>query len=57
MNLISGFCCYIDTFIIYDGSFDQFGDLGKIKNSRACIEPELGILFKLISIDEIGLLN
>ena len=37
--------------------FDQFGNLWKIKNSRACIEPELGILFKLVSIDETGLLN
>ena len=31
--------------------------LWKIKNSRACIVPELGILLKLILIDEIGLLN
>ena len=29
----------------------------KIKNYGACIEPKLGILFNLVSIDEIGLLN
>ena len=31
MKLINGFCCYIDIFIIYDGIFDQFGVLWKIK--------------------------
>ena len=50
MNLINGFCCYNAVFMIYIGWFDQFGDLWKIKNSRACIEPDLGILLNLMKL-------
>ena len=39
---------YIVIFMIFVGKFDQFGDLWKIKISRACVEPDLGILFNLV---------
>ena len=42
------FCYYTVIFMIFVGKFDQFGDLWKIIISRACIEPELGILFNLV---------
>ena len=45
VKLINGFCWYLSIFMIYVGQFDQFGVWWWIQNSRACIEPELGILF------------
>ena len=45
LKLIIGFCSYIVIFMIYIGKFDQFGALWEIGNSRACIEPDLRILF------------
>ena len=48
MKLIIGFYSSDVFNIIFVGKFDQFGDLWKLKNSRACIEPDLGILFNLV---------
>ena len=57
LKLIIGFCWYIVIFMIFVEKFDQFGTLWEIENSRACIEPDLGILFNWVKINEIGLLN
>ena len=48
VKLIIGFCWYTVIFMILVEKFDQFGDLWKIKISRACVEPDLGILFNLV---------
>ena len=56
LKLIIGFCWYTVIFMIFVEKFDQFGTLWEIKNSRACIESDLGILFNWVKIDEIGLL-
>ena len=56
LKLIIGFCWYTIIFMIFVEKFDQFGTLWEIKNSRACIESDLGILFNWVKIDEIGLL-
>ena len=37
LKLIIRFCSYDVFKMIFVGKFDQFGDLWKIKNSRACI--------------------
>ena len=53
MKLINGFCCYIDIFMIYDGKFDQFGVLWKIKILGLVLNPIWGfcsIGLKLIKL-------
>ena len=56
LKLIIGFCWYTVVFMIFVEKLDQFGALWELENSRACIEPDLGILFDWVKIDEIGLL-